>query len=184
MFLRHFIQIVHVQQALVFHLRIVKEVALDPSPSRRLLRSRAELVHDAADRHELHLEWITDQHFVEQRGTGRVVVTVGEARHDCHLPGVDRLGFFRDEALDVGRPANGNEAPCFHRKGFRSRRAVIHGVDLRVENNEIGAVCVDGLGGGRRHVEPRCGDGAGDIGSGQTQEFSTAVVFDVFHKYG
>src|SRR6058998_477944 len=118
MVLRNLIQVVYVQQTLVFHLRIVEEVAFDPSAGGRLARAIAELVDNAADGHELHFERITDQDFIEQRGPGRVVVAVGEARYDRHLPGIDRLGPFRDESLDIGGSADGDKPAAFHRQGL------------------------------------------------------------------
>ena len=74
MILRHFIEIVHVQLALVFHLRIVEEVALHPCSGRRLLGLRPQFVDDAADRDEFNLERVADDHLVEQRVA---------AAHDC-----------------------------------------------------------------------------------------------------
>src|SRR3982751_3808372 len=70
------IEIADVERALVFELGVVEEVSLDPVARRSRARLRPELVDDARDGDELHLERIPDEHFVEERRTARVVVAV------------------------------------------------------------------------------------------------------------
>ncbi len=65
--LRHLVEIMNVQFAIVLDLGVVEEIPFDPGPRRCLTGFRAQFVHDAGDRHELHHVGIADQHVVEQR---------------------------------------------------------------------------------------------------------------------
>src|SRR5438876_12455049 len=97
---RDLVQIADVERPLVLELRVVEEVPLDPRARRRLTRLCSKLVDDARDRDEFYLERITDEHFIEERASTGVVVTVGEARDDRHLLCIEGLRAFPDEASD------------------------------------------------------------------------------------
>ena len=173
MVLRYLVEIVNVELAIVLHLGVVEEIPFHPGARRRLAGFGAEFVDDAGDGHELHHVGIADENFVEQGVAGRVIVAVDEAGHDGHLPGVERLGRFADERFDVGVGSDGGEPAGFDRERLRLRCAGIDRVDFGVEDDEIGVLR---FGGCRRLPEPWCAEDAGDAGSGQAHEFSTAVV--------
>ena len=107
---RHLVEIVNVERALVLHFRVVEEEPFDPRSGRRLPRLCPELLDDAADGDEFDFEGIADEDLEEQDVAARMIVTVGEARHDGHLPGVERPGVLADEASDVRRGAHRNES--------------------------------------------------------------------------
>ena len=175
MLLRHLVEIVDVECALVLHLGVVEEIALDPRARRCLPRLRAQLVDDAPDRHELDFVRVADDHFVEQHVAGRMVVAVDEAGHDGHLLRVDRLRVLADQPLDVAGLADRDESARRHSERLCCRHRVVDGVDLRVEDDEIGVL---GLGGRCRdtdRVKP-WNAGHGESGSSQTQEFPAAAA--------
>jgi len=97
-----------------------------------------ELVDDALDRDELHFERIADQHLVEEGGAAGVVVTIDEAGHDGHLPGVEGLGPFADEPADVGAASDSDEATALQRECLGARRGGVHRVDAGVKDHEVG----------------------------------------------
>ena len=74
MILRHLVEVVNVEQAIVLHFGVVEEISLHPGARRRLAGFRAEFVDDAGDGHELHHVRIADQDLVEQYVAGA---------HDC-----------------------------------------------------------------------------------------------------
>ena len=176
----HFVEVLDVQLALVLDLRVVEEVALDPRAGRRLPRLGAELVDDAGDGDELHLEGIAHEHFVEEGLAAGVIVGVGEPRNDGHPAGVEDPGVLADEPLDVGGASHGGKPSGLHRKRLGPRRSRIHRVDVGVEDHQIRArrfwrrlrCCSRGL--------PLAGDNTDQAGAGQPQKFSTSVAV-VFH---
>ena len=66
MILRHLVEVVNVQRAIVLHLGVVEEIAFHPGARRSLASLGAELFDDAGDGDELHFVRVADQHFVEQ----------------------------------------------------------------------------------------------------------------------
>ena len=140
MVLRHLVEVVDVELAIVLHLGVVEEIALDPRARRRLAGFRAELVDDAGDGHELDHVRIADEDLVEQYVAGRVIVAVDEPGHDRHLLGVERLGPLADERLDVCVAPHRDEPAGLDRERLRLRRAGIDRVDLGVEDDEIGVL--------------------------------------------
>ena len=64
--LRHLVEIMKVQFAIVLDLGVVEEIPLHPGPRRCLTGFGAQFVHDAGDRHELHDIWIADHYVIEQ----------------------------------------------------------------------------------------------------------------------
>ncbi|PYP60790.1 MAG: hypothetical protein DMD26_19000 [Gemmatimonadetes bacterium] len=149
---RHLVEVVDVERTLIRQLRVVEEIPVDPCTRGRRARLRAELVDDAGDTDELHLEGITHQHLVQQRRSAGVVVGVDEARHDRHPLRVESLRSSADETLDVGGLSNGDESSPLHRKRLRARQRGMHRVDPGVEDDEIGVRSRGGQGG--RDAEP------------------------------
>jgi hypothetical protein len=86
---RDLVEVVDIERALVLHLGVVEEEALDPEARRRRAGALTQLLDDAGDRDELDLIGVADHHVVQQDRAGRVIVGVDEARHDRHLPGVE-----------------------------------------------------------------------------------------------
>ena len=76
MLARHLVQVLDRKRALVLHLGVVEEEALDPEARGRGLGLGAQLLHDAGDGDELDLVRIADDDLVEQDRAGRVVVRV------------------------------------------------------------------------------------------------------------
>ena len=178
MILRHLVEVVHVQLALVLHLGVVEEIALDPGARRRLLRLRAQLVDDAVDGDELDLEGIADEHVVEQHRAGRVIVAVDE-------PGTtiiclaSKVCVFAGQPLDVGGAADGEEAAGLHRERLGPRHPCIDGVDLGVEDDEIGLRRIVRCRASRLHrrgcrvrAQPGCRRQSGKASGGSSDEFS------------
>ena len=91
MLARHLIEVVNRKRALVLHLGVVEEEALDPEAGRRRARPFLELVDDAGNAHELDLVRIADDDVVQQDRAGGVIVGVDAARHDRHLLGINNL---------------------------------------------------------------------------------------------
>ena len=138
MVLRYLIQIVKVELAIIFHLGVVEKIPFHPSARRRLLRFRAQFVHDAGDSNELDHERIADQHFIEQGVARRVIVAIDEPWHDGHLLGVELLGSLPDERLHLRGASHRSEAPSLYCERLRPRRTGIHRVHLGVKDNQIG----------------------------------------------
>ena len=120
--LRHLIEIVNADQAIVLHLGVVEEVPFHPCARWRLAGLGAELVHDARDGDELDNVGVADDYVVEQHVAGCVIVAVDEPGHDGHLPGVQRLRRF--DRLDVCAAADGGEAAGLDRERFGLRQAL------------------------------------------------------------
>jgi hypothetical protein len=112
--LRYLVAVLNIQWAIVLQLGVVEETQA------RFAGFRAELVHDTGDGHELHHIRVADDYFVEQNVPRRVIVAVNEARHDGHLPGVERASSLGISALmsallptAVNRPALTAKASLF-----------------------------------------------------------------------
>src|SRR5215469_12861276 len=88
--LRDLVKVVHIKWALVLYLCIVEEISFDPKSYRCLLGFRAELIRDAGDSDELHLEGIGNNRFVKQNVAIGMIVAIDESRYDCHLVRVNR----------------------------------------------------------------------------------------------
>jgi hypothetical protein len=101
MVLRHLIQVVNIEQAIVPHLGVIEEKAFDPCTRRCLGSFRAEFFDDTVDRHKFDHIGIADDDLVEQYVAGRVIVAVDEPGHDGHLIGVERLGPLANECLHL-----------------------------------------------------------------------------------
>ena len=138
MFLRDLVEIVNVQLAIVLHLRVVEEISVDPNARGRLLGFGAELVDDAGDGDELDLIRVADEDFVEQDVAARVIVAIDESGHDGHLLCVEGLRPFADERLGFCCAPYVDEPSALDRESLRLRHAGIDGVDLGVENHQIG----------------------------------------------
>ena len=123
MVLRHLVEVVDVELALVLHLGVVEEISLDPSARRRLWRLGAQLVDDAVDGDELDLEGIADEHLVEQHVAAGVIVAVDEAGHDRHLLCVERLRSFAGQRLDLAEFPTATNRPPLTANASASGRA-------------------------------------------------------------
>ena len=93
----HLIQVAYRQRPLVLELGVVVEVAVYPSTGRCGTRLVTQFGDDAVDGDEFHLERVSHEHFVQERGTPRVIVRIDEARHDGHSLRVDQLRAFARE---------------------------------------------------------------------------------------
>ncbi len=120
MVLRYLVEVVNVQLAIVLHFGVVEEEAFHPGAWRGLLRFCAQLLDDAADRHEFDHIRIADQDVVQQRLARRMIVAVDEPGHDGHLLGVEGLRLLAEQALisallptAVNRPAFTANASAF-----------------------------------------------------------------------
>src|SRR5438067_13407244 len=94
---------------------------------------------------------------------------VGEAWHGRHLLRVKKLSALTGECPDLGRRANRAESPALDREGFRSRRAVVYWVNLRVDDNEVRVAALD-YGRDLHYSNP------GNSGSGQAHEFRATAI--------
>jgi hypothetical protein len=168
---------VHSQRALVFHLGVVEEVALDPRARRCLLGLRPELVDDARDRDELHLEGIADQDFVEQDVATRVVMAVGEAGHHGHAFRIDGAGVLAGQALDLGVRADGDEPAVLHGERFSLGDTRIDGVDVCVDDDEVGVAGLSGKDSGNASAEPGTSECGRDRTRRHSQEVSSRRAF-------
>jgi hypothetical protein len=101
---------------LSFTLVSSKKYPFHPGSRRRLAGFRAEFFDDAVDGHELDHVGIADQDLVEQDVAGGMIVAVDEPGHDGHLLGVERLGPFADQRLDVRGAPHGEESAALHRE--------------------------------------------------------------------
>ena len=61
---RHLVEVARDELPFVLDLRVVEEISVHPHAGRRLLCLGAQLLDDAVDRDELHLERIPDEHFI------------------------------------------------------------------------------------------------------------------------
>src|SRR5262249_40067688 len=77
---RDFVQIGGVEFALVFYLRIVEEISVDPRSGWRFFRARTKLFNNAGDRDKFNLVRISDENFIEQRRSWGVIMAVDETR--------------------------------------------------------------------------------------------------------
>src|SRR6185437_14215410 len=134
---RDCIQIVHVQRARVFDLRVIKEVALHPMSRRGCVGPRAQLVDNPGDCDELNLEGITHGGFVEQVEPDRMVVTVDEPRHDGHLLGIKDLGALADESANLRIAPHCDESPGTHGTGLSAGCGRLDGVDAGIYNHGL-----------------------------------------------
>src|SRR5215472_3097919 len=93
---RDLVQVVHVELAVVLHLRIVEEVSIDPKARRSLLSLGTELINDAGNRDKLDLKRVSNNDVVEHGVTARMIVAVDKSRHDRHLLRIKSPGTFAD----------------------------------------------------------------------------------------
>jgi hypothetical protein len=170
--LRHLVQVVNVEQAIVFHLGVVEEIAFDPGARRCLGSFRAKFGDDTVNRHKLDHVGIADDDVVKQYVAGRMIVAVDEPGHDGHLFGVECLGPFAGERLHPCGGPHGGEPAGLDRERLHPRRAGIDCVDLGIEDKEISVV----------PFVSRCGawpcpaDKSRDASSGQVHEPSAATL--------
>jgi hypothetical protein len=178
----HPVEIMPVERALVLQLRVVVEEPFHPRAGRRLPRLRAQLVHDALDRHEFDLERIAHEHLVEKRRAAGVVVAVREPGHDRHLLRVVRPGALPDQAANVGVRPHGDEPSALRRECLRARQRAVHRVDLGVEHDQVGVRRAGSHPIGlrearvRRGNEARTRDDSGGAGGQKTHEFPAALT--------
>ena len=104
-----------------------------------------------------------------------MVVTVDEARHDRHLLGVVGLGPLADQALDIAVTAYREKASALDGEGFGPGHAGVDGVDLGVEDDEIGVLRFE-VRVLRQRREPGAAGHAGDPEAHEAQEVSTVVA--------
>ena len=138
------------------------------------------------DRDELDFERVADEHLVEQRVARRVVVAVGEAR--ARWSSASRRTsavLLPASALISAVLPTADEPARLHRERFRRRHRGVDGVDLRVEDDEVGVARVDPGGcsrssglrrGGGRGADPRRADRAHDPGTREAHELSTVMA--------
>src|SRR5215469_6686901 len=98
---RHPIEILDSEPTFILDLGVVVEIALYPVPARSLLRFCPQLLDDAVDTHELDLERVAHDHFVQQVVTNGVIVAIDESRHDGHLPRIEHPGSLTRKRLDL-----------------------------------------------------------------------------------
>ncbi len=132
----------HVELAVVLHLRVVEEVSIDPKARGRLLGFGAEFIDDAGDGDKLDLIGVADDDLVEQDVAARVIVAIDESGHDRHLLGVEGLRPLADERLGFCCAPNVDEPSTLNGKSLRLRHAGIDGVDLGVEYHQIGVAWI------------------------------------------
>src|SRR5262249_9209004 len=147
--------------------------ALDPVTGRRGAGPRLELVDDAANGDELDLVRIADDDIVEKDRAGRVIVGVDEAGHDGHLLSVDDLRSLAGERPQLLAAADRDEAAALDREGLRPRHQRVDGVDLGVDDHEIGVLIDRGV---RPADWPLRADEPGQAGARQAHELPAAAA--------
>jgi len=170
--LRDLIQVVNIDQPVILHLGVVEEESFNPRSVRRLRGFRAEFFHDARDGDEFNFIRIPDKDFVQQNIAGRVIVAIYEAGYDGHLLGVVRLRPLASKSFDFGGGADRSEAAGAERESLDPRRILVHGVNLRVEDDQVRFLRVRG----RRGLEPRASEHPGESTGCQSKKFATAAM--------
>ena len=169
------IEILHVERPLVFELGVVVEKTLDPGAGRSGLGADTELSDDAVNGDKLDLVGIANEHVVEQSFAAAVVVGVDEAGDNGHLPGIVGLGLLADQALDIAVTAHREKASALDGEGFGPGHVGVDGVDLGVEDDEIGVLGFE-VRVLRQRREPGAAGHAGDPEAHEVQEVSTVVA--------
>ena len=134
----HLVQVMDIQDASVTDLGIVEELPFDPRAWRSLFSPLLELFHDTVDRDELDLEWITNQHAVQEGFALGVVVTIDETRNDGHLLRVKNRRITAGEISDVGIAADRLESASLNGKRLRAWQLGIDRVDIRIDDDDVG----------------------------------------------
>ncbi len=171
--LRDLVQIMDVEGTLVLDFGVVVEIALDPEARRRLRRTFAELVDDAADGHELDFERIAHQHFVQQGFAFGMVVAIDEPRDDGSLTGVDDLRALAGERLDLVVGSHRHEAIAADGNGLSPWHPRIHRPDAGIEEHEV---CIAWACGGRRGAQPGPSGQGCKTGACKSDEPATIAV--------
>src|SRR5581483_2817749 len=100
-----------------------------------------------------------------------MIMAVNEARHDRHPPGIVPLGRLTDESANLrGRP-DGCEAASFDGKCLRLRRLAVDGVNLGIQDDQIGILCF----GSERWAKPWPAGGTADDTSHHRHQSPTCV---------
>jgi hypothetical protein len=140
---------------------------------------------NSPDGNELDFIRIADDHLVQQRRAGRVIVAVGKSRHNRHAPGVVGLGVLPRERLDLCGTADREESAGFHRERLGARRRAVDGVNLGVGDDQIGVLRI-GVESRRQYRwafgDVRRGGEPGQPGAGEPEHFAAAMVA-FSHRY-
>ena len=180
---RDVVEVVNIKLAIIFYLRVIKEISIYPEARRRFFSFCTELVNDTGDGDEFDRVRIADQDLVQQGVAGSMIVAINESGHDCHLLRIEGYSPFPDETPGFCTAADSYEAAAPDGEGFDPGILGIHGVNLGVEDNQVGdtRVGTGGLSAGAgRGPQEFLSSNSRNAYSGQAQEFSTAVV--LFHS--
>src|SRR5215831_1713751 len=143
MILRHLVEVIYVELAIVLNFGVIEEVPVDPKIRRSLRGFRTKLVDDAGDSDKLDLIRIADEDFVKQDVAASVVMAINETGHDRHLLCIETLRAFADETFGLVSAPHEEESSAPDRKSFSIRHAGIDGVDLGVEYHQVSVARVE-----------------------------------------